>query len=272
MNTQQPLPQPGLGTFRLQDDVVIESVSSALSLGYRHIDTASFYDNEAAVGKAIAASGVERESLFITTKVWHDDLAGDGVTESIKASLQRLGLTYLDLVLIHWPSPDAAVPMEHYIGKLNEAREAGLTRHIGISNFTIAQVDQALACPGGENILTNQIEVHPFLANQALVAHCQNKGLTVTGYMPLAVGKVMEEPVLQEIADRYQATAAQVALAWVAQRGIVVIPSSTKSSHQKANLQALELQLSDADMQAINALDANQRIANPDFAPAWDQG
>ncbi|UTF60181.1 2,5-didehydrogluconate reductase DkgB [Gilvimarinus sp. DA14] len=270
MSANLSLPQPGLGTFRLQDDVVIASVSSALELGYRHIDTASFYNNEEAVGKAIAASDVERESLFVTTKVWHEHLAGDGVIESVKASLQRLGLEYLDLVLIHWPSPHDEVPMEHYIAKLNETREAGLTRHIGISNFTMAQVDRALACPGGEHIITNQIEVHPFLANKALVEHCQSKGLTVTGYMPLAVGKVMQEPVLQEIADRYQATAAQVALAWVAQRNIVVIPSSTKSSHQKANLEALELQLSDADMQAINSLDCDDRIANPDFAPSWD--
>ncbi|MCP8898090.1 2,5-didehydrogluconate reductase DkgB [Gilvimarinus xylanilyticus] len=270
MSADKILPQPGLGTFRLQEDVVIESVSSALELGYRHIDTASFYQNEAAIGKALANSSVPRSELFITTKVWVEDLAGDGVQKSIAASLEKLGTDYVDLLLIHWPSPGDEVPMEHYIGELNKVREQGLTRHIGISNFTKAQVDQALACPGGEHIITNQIEVHPFLSNSALVEHCQNKGLTVTGYMPLAVGKVMDEPVLQEIADRHQATAAQVALAWVAQRGIIVIPSSTKKKHQQSNLEALELKLSDADMQAINALDRNDRIANPDFAPAWD--
>ncbi|MDO3386562.1 2,5-didehydrogluconate reductase DkgB [Gilvimarinus sp. SDUM040013] len=264
------IPQPGLGTFRLKDEIVIASVRSALELGYRHIDTAKLYDNESAVGRAVVSSGIDRSELFVTTKVWFDSLDADGVIESLQQSLSRLQMSYVDLALIHWPSPNNAVPMAHYIGKLNQAREMGLTRHIGISNFTIAQVDQALACAGGEHIVTNQIEVHPFLRNQQLVEHCQARGLTVTGYMPLAVGKVMDDPVLQAIASNHGATPAQIALAWVVSKNIVVIPSSTKSAHQQSNLNALKIQLSDAEIARIDALDSGDRIANPDFAPNWD--
>jgi len=270
MTKPQILPPIGLGTFRLHDQAVIDSVTSALELGYRHIDTASFYDNEEAVGKALRKSGIAREELFITTKVWHESLKGDQPIESIKASLKRLGLDYLDLVLIHWPSPGDEVPMEDYIGALDRAREQGLTRHIGVSNFTMAQVDQALAGPGGGHIVTNQIEVHPYLANRRVVEHCQSKGLAVTAYMPLAVGKVMQDPVLTEIGKAHNASPAQVALAWVAQRDLVVIPSSTKPEHQKANLEAMKLNLSDDEMRRIDALDKGERIANPDFAPHWD--
>lgn len=271
MSQAQVLPAIGLGTFRLKDQEVKNAVASALELGYRHIDTAQFYDNEEAVGEAIRESGIPRHELFITTKVWHDLLDGNKPVDSLKESLEKLGTDHVDLALIHWPSPDNAVPMEHYIGKLNEARTLGLTRHIGISNFTMAQVDEALAAPGGEHIVTNQIEVHPYLQNKKLVRHCQDKGLQVTGYMPLAVGKVMKDPVLEAIGKAHGVTPAQVALAWVAQQDIVVIPSSTKPAHQKANLAALDIRLSDSEMEKINALDAGERIANPDFAPHWDE-
>ncbi|WP_024459697.1 2,5-didehydrogluconate reductase DkgB [Marinimicrobium sp. LS-A18] len=271
MSQAPVIPAIGLGTFRLKDQEVKDAVKSALDLGYRHIDTAQFYDNEEAVGEAIHESGIPRHELFITTKVWHDFLDGDKPVESLKESLQKLGTDYVDLALIHWPSPDNAVPMAHYIGKLNEARELGLAKHIGVSNFTIAQVNEALAAPGGAHIVTNQIEVHPYLQNKKLVKHCQDKGLQVTGYMPLAVGKVMKDPVLEDIGKAHGVTPAQVALAWVAQQDIVVIPSSTKPAHQKANLAALDVRLSDDEMEKINALDAGERIANPDFAPQWDQ-
>jgi len=265
------LPQPGLGTFRLQDDTVIASVKSALELGYRHIDTAAMYDNEAAVGRAIRESGVPREEIFVTTKVWFDRLSGDGAIRALQESLTKLDMDYVDLALIHWPSPDNEVPMAEYLGALDKARELGLTRAFGVSNFTIAQIDEALSLPCGARITTNQIEVHPLLANTKLVQHCQSKGIPVTGYMPLAVGKVMDESVLQEIAAQHNATAAQVALAWVASKNIIVIPSSTKAEHQKANLEALELTLSAEDIAQIDQLDRGERVANPPFSPVWDQ-
>ncbi|WP_111641597.1 2,5-didehydrogluconate reductase DkgB [Marinimicrobium alkaliphilum] len=271
MTEHTVLPPIGLGTFRLQEQVVIDSVLSALALGYRHIDTATFYENEAAVGKAIRASGVPREEIFVTTKIWWDQLDGDGPIRSLEGSLERLGLTQVDLALIHWPSPNGEVPMADYLDGLGRARAQGLTRHIGVSNFTIAQIDEALALPVGKYLVTNQVEVQPYLANRKLVEHCQRRGLQVTGYMPLAVGKVMKDPVLKAIGERHGASAAQVALAWVVSRGIAVIPASTNPQHQQSNLEALELTLNAEDIAQIDALDAGERIANPPFAPHWDQ-
>lgn len=270
MTDQHPIPKIGFGTFRLKGQEVIDAVKSALEVGYRHIDTAQMYENEAEIGQAIRESEVNRDDLFITTKVWWDRLKGDDLINSLEESVGRLGVEQVDLALIHWPSPDNEVPMTEYISALDQARQRGLTRHIGISNFTIAQVDEALAAPGGDQIVTNQIEVHPYLANRKLVRHCQDKGLQVTGYMPLAVGKVMKDPVLQEIAKTHNVTPAEIALAWVASRDIVVIPSSTNPKHQKANLEAMELKLSAKELAQIDKLDSGDRIANPDFAPAWD--
>jgi len=264
------IPRIGFGTFRLQDQQVIDAVRSALELGYRHIDTAQIYANEQPVGEAIKHSGVPRDEIFLTTKVWWERFRHDDLIASLEESCRKLGVDRLDLALIHWPSPDDEVPMAEYIGALNAAREKGLTRHIGVSNFTMAHLDQALSVSGGEHLVTNQIEVHPFLANRKLVEHSQAKGLEVTGYMPLAVGKVMNEPVLQQIADDHHATAAQIALAWVAARDIAVIPSSTSPEHQQSNLAALELTLSEDEMTRIGHLDVGERIANPDFAPKWD--
>lgn len=265
------LPQPGLGTYRLKEQAVIDSVTSALELGYRHLDSAQMYENEAAVGKAIHQSGIARDELFVTTKIWWDKLEPKQLTAAIEQSLENFGLDQLDLVLIHWPSPNGEVPMADTIGALNAARERGMTKYIGVSNFTIAQIDEALALPGGENIVTNQIEVHPFLANRKLVEHCQAKGLDVTAYMPLAVGKVMDDPVLKRIAEDHAATPAQIALAWIAARDIIVIPSSTKREHQKSNLEALNIRLSDEEIAQIDRLDRGDRVANPSFAPKWDE-
>lgn len=264
------VPEIGLGTYKLHDKECSRAVRTALDIGYRHIDTAQMYENESEVGQAIKESGVARDEIFVTTKIWHESLAGDQPIESLKESLKKLDMERVDLTLIHWPSPNNEVPMADYIGALNESREQGLTRYIGISNFTIAHVDEARRVPGGEHIVTNQIEVHPYLANRKVVKHCQDRGLQVTGYMPLAVGKVMKEPVLQEIARTHDVTPAQITLAWLAQQGIVVIPSSTRPEHQKANLAALELKLSGEEIAKIDALDKGARIANPDFAPQWD--
>lgn len=265
-----PIPRIGLGTFRLKGQDVIDSVTSALELGYRHLDTAQMYENEKEVGEAIRRSGVPRDEIFLTTKVWWESLKHDALIASLEESCRKLGVDQVDLALIHWPSPGGEVSMAETIGALNEARQRGLARHIGVSNFTIAHIDEALAVPGGDQIVTNQIEVHPFLANRRVVEHCQSQGLQVTGYMPLAVGKVMNEPVLAQIADDHGVTPAQVALAWVAARDIVVIPSSTKPAHQEANLRALQVTLSQDEIARIDRLDVGERIANPDFSPRWD--
>lgn len=264
------LPALGLGTFRLKDQQVIDSVRNGLDLGYRHIDTAQIYGNEAEVGQAMADSGVPRDDLFVTTKIWTENLSRDKLLPSLKESLHKLRLDQLDLTLIHWPSPQDELPVADYLQALAEAKAQGLTRLIGISNFTIAHMEQAIAAVGAEAIATNQVEIHPFLQNRKVVDFARAKGIHLTAYMPLAYGKVMEDATLLEIAGRHGVSAAQVALAWSLQQGFAVIPSSTRRENLAANLQAQQLTLSEAEMQAIAALDRGERLANPGFAPQWD--
>lgn len=264
------MPEIGLGTFRLQGQQVIDSVRTGLDVGYRHIDTAQIYGNEADIGLALADSGVPRQDLFITTKIWTDNLAADKLIPSLKDSLSKLRTEQVDMTLIHWPSPDDAIPVAEYMAALLEAKQQGLTRLIGVSNFTIAHMQQAIAAVGVSNIASNQVEIHPLLQNRRVVDFANSQGIELTAYMPLAYGKVLAEPLIQEIAARHNATAAQVALAWLLQQGFSVIPSSTRRANLESNLAARALRLSDEDMTAIASLDRNERIANPDFSPAWD--
>ncbi|QDF99064.1 2,5-didehydrogluconate reductase B [Azoarcus sp. DD4] len=265
-----PMPAIGLGTFRLQGQTVIDSVRSGLELGYRHIDTAQIYANEAEVGQAIAESGVARDQLFITTKIWTENLAAERLIPSLEDSLAKLRLEQVDLTLIHWPSPGDAVPLAESLAALREAKRRGLTRLIGVSNFTIAHLQQAIALLGAGEIATNQVELHPLLQNRELAEFARAQGIHLTAYMPLAYGKVLAEPVVQRIAAAHDATPAQVALAWLLQQGYAVIPSSTKRDNLAGNLAADRMRLSAAEMAEIAALDRGERVANPDFAPDWD--
>lgn len=265
------IPAFGLGTFRLKGQTVIDSVRNALDVGYRAIDTAQIYENEAEVGQAIAESGVARDELFITTKIWIANFHHDALLDSLRESLRKLRTNHVELTLIHWPSPKDAVPMAEYLGALAEAKSQGLTRQIGISNFTVAQTRQAIEILGAGAIATNQIEVHPYLQNRALIAFLKDQGIHVTAYMSLAYGEVLKDPVIQAIAERHQATPAQVALAWALQQGFAVIPSSTKRDNLAGNLLAADLRLSNEDMAQIATLDRGHRLANPEaIAPAWD--
>ncbi|WP_448145224.1 2,5-didehydrogluconate reductase DkgB [Pseudomonas silesiensis] len=265
------IPAFGLGTFRLQGQVVIDSVSAGLELGYRAIDTAQIYENEAEVGQAIAASGIAREHLFITSKIWVANFARDRLIDSLKDSLHKLQTDYLDLTLIHWPSPEDQVPVEEFMGALLEAKELGLTRQIGVSNFTVDLMKQAIAAVGAENIATNQIELHPYLQNRKVVEFAQSQGIRITSYMTLAYGEVLKDPVIRQIADRLQATPAQVTLAWAVQMGYAVIPSSTKRANLASNLKACAMKLNDADMALIAGMDRGQRLTSPKgIAPNWD--
>ena len=265
-----PMPVLGLGTFRLQGQTVVDSVKSGLSIGYRHIDTAQIYGNEAEVGQAIAESGIPRDELFVTTKIWIEALAADRLIPSLRESLTKLRMDAVDLTLIHWPSPGDAVPLKDTLDALIDAKRLGLTRAIGLSNFTVAQMREAAALVGPDQLATNQVEIHPFLQNRAVIAAAKALDLALTAYMPLAYGKVMTEPVLLDIAAKHGTTPAQVSLAWLLQQGFTVIPSSSKPANQAANLDASRLRLDDADMSAIATLDRGERLANPDFAPAWD--
>lgn len=265
------IPALGLGTFRLKDQVVIDSVTNGLEVGYRVIDTAQIYGNEAEVGKAIAASGVPREELFITTKIWTDNFAADKLIPSLRESLAKLQTDHVDLTLIHWPSPEDKVSVKEFMTALLDAKKQGLTKQIGISNFTIALMKEAIEVVGAENIATNQIELHPYLQNRKVADFAKQQGIHITSYMTLAYGEVLKDPVIEQIAKRHNASTAQVTLAWAMQLGYAVIPSSTKRSNLESNLKARELKLSDEDMEQIAALDRGHRLTSPaSLAPKWD--
>lgn len=265
------IPSFGVGTFRLTGQTVIDSVRNALDLGYRAVDTAQIYGNEAQVGQAIAESGVARSDLFVTTKIWTDNYARAKLVPSLRESLEKLRTDYVDLTLIHWPAPGQKVPLPEYMAALAEAKALGLTRRIGISNFNIELTRQAIAVVGEGEIATNQIELSPYLQNRKLAAFLQEQGIAVTSYMTLAYGKVLKDPVLARIAQKHGATVAQVALGWALQLGYAVIPSSTKRENLASNLQALQLRLDEEDMAQIAALERNGREVDPEgLAPDWD--
>jgi 2,5-diketo-D-gluconate reductase B len=271
MEHSMTVPAFGLGTFRLKDQVVIDSVTDGLEVGYRVIDTAQIYGNEAEVGKAIADSGVPREELFITTKIWTDNYAADKLIPSLKESLSKLQTDHVDLTLIHWPSPGGKVPVAEFMTALLEAKKQGLTRQIGVSNFTVALMKEAIAAVGAENIATNQVELHPYLQNRTVAEFARQNGIQITSYMTLAYGEVLKDPVLQKIAEQHGISAAQVTLAWAMQLGYAVIPSSTKRANLQANLKAVDLTLSDEEMAQIAALDRGHRLTSPgSLAPQWD--
>lgn len=265
------LPTFGVGTFRLTGQAAVDSVSTALELGYRAVDTAQIYGNEAEVGKAIAESGVRRDDLFVTTKIWTDNYSRRKLVPSLRESLDRLRMDHVDLTLIHWPAPGNGIELPEYMEALAEAKSLGLTRQIGISNFNIDLTRQAIAAVGSEAIATNQIELSPYLQNARLTAFLAEQGIRVTSYMTLAYGKVLADPVLAQIAEKHRATVAQVALAWALRLGYAVIPSSTKRENLASNLLARDLHLDDDDMARIARLERNGREVSPaGLAPVWD--
>jgi 2,5-diketo-D-gluconate reductase B len=263
------LPMLGLGTFRLQGQQAFEAVSSAIDIGYRLIDTAQMYDNEVEVGKAVAASKVPRGDIVVTTKIWPDNF--QRLVASLRESLARLGMEQVDLTLLHWPAPASGVPLADTLRALMEAKAAGLTRHIGVSNFNIALMKQAVATAGAGEIATNQIELSPYLQNRKVAGFAATQGVRITSYMTLARGKVTGDGTLKKIAKRHDASAAQVALAWAMQLGHTVIPSSTRRDHLEANFGALELRLGEDDMMQIAGLERGGRMVDPaGLRPDWD--
>ncbi len=263
------IPSFGAGTFRLQGQAALDSVRNALDVGYRAIDTAQIYGNEAEVGQAVAESGIARKDLFLTTKVWNENFAADRLLASLEESLEKLRTDYVDLALIHWPLSN--VPVEEYMVALAKARERGLACRIGISNFNIEYTLRAIDAVGAPQIATNQIELSPYLQNRKLVEVLRGQGIHVTSYMTLGYGKVLGDPVIGAIAERHQATPAQVTLAWAMQLGYAVMPSSTKRENLASNLLATGLVLGEQEMAEIAKLDRNGRMVNPEgLAPSWD--
>ena len=265
----ETIPSFGLGTFRVDAAKTTNAVKSAIQTGYRHIDTAQYYNNEAAVGEGVRDSGVPRDDIWVTTKVWWDRLSRDALIASLKDSHAKLDIGTIDLALVHWPSPDGAVPIAETLAAMQEAQKLGLIRHYGVSNFTAPLLEEALKAPGGKEIVTNQFEVSPFLANRKLVDATQQLGVKVTAYMPLGEGRAHTEPTLRAIAEKHNATPAQVTFAWLLSRDIVVLSASTNPEHQKSNLDAQKLKLDADDIARIDALDEGRRHANPSFAPRW---
>lgn len=264
------IPALGLGTWTLKGEECVNLVAHAVEIGYRHLDTAAMYANEEAVGEGLRRSGVSRDDVFVTTKVWWTDLAPDDLRRSAEASLKKLGLKEVDLLLIHWPNP--AIPLDGTIAALNMARRDGLARHIGVSNFPTALLRQAIELSEA-SLVANQVEHHPYLDQSKVHATCRAAGMAMTSYCPLARGAdLFAEPVIIDAARRHGRTPGQVVLRWhVQQEGVVAIPRTTKKERLAENLAIFDFALTDAEMQAISALGARKmRICDYDFSPPWD--
>ena len=266
------IPAIGLGTMTLQGAVCVEAIMTALRLGYRHIDTAERYGNEAEVGEGLHQglkdAGLKREDVFVTTKVYHDKLAAADFQRSFDDSLAKLKLPWVDLLLIHWPNP--AVPLAETLGVLCKAKREGRAKHVGVANFTTALLRDAVAL-ASEPLVTNQIEVHPFLDQGKVIAACRGYGMAVTAYCPLARGKVPGNEVLERIGKAHGRSSSQVALRYLVQQGIVPIPRTANRDHLAANLAVFDFKLSDAEMAEVGRLkQAGGRVVNPPHAPKWD--
>ena len=262
------MPALGLGTWRMKGAECTEAVQRALALGYRHIDTAEMYGNEEAVGEALAQGSVPRGEIYLTTKVWWENLKPDAMQRSIEASLSKLRTPYVDLYLIHWPAPQMDLPGA--IEALVRVKEQGLARAIGVSNFPVALLRQAVEEIGAP-IAANQVEYHVLLDQTTLVEYCQSKEIAVEAYAPLAQGRLAEHEELQAIAQKHGATPAQIALKWLLdQPGVAAIPKAMRAESQQANLDALKITLDDTDRAVIAMLPKTQRFVNPGWAPAWD--
>lgn len=262
------IPRLGLGTWENTDpDQCAESVATALDVGYRHIDTAQAYDNEADVGNGIRQAGVDREEIFLATKVWIDKLARDDVFSSTERSLDRLGVDYLDLLYIHWPG--GKYKPRETLGAFRELQDDDVIQHVGVSNFTPELLDEARNTTDVE-IFANQVEMHPLLQQDELVEYVQRHDMNLVAYSPLARGNVFGIPELVEVAEKHDVSEAQVSIAWLLQKeNVAVIPKATSEAHIRDNYEALSLELDTEDVAMIDAIEEEERIIDPSFAPDW---
>lgn len=260
------VPSLGFGTFRLGGQECRDAVLHALHIGYRHVDTAQMYDNEEFVGQALASSGVAREDVFLTTKIGNGNHAAPNVLSSTDESLAKLGVDYVDLLLIHWPVQ--TVPLGETLEAMLDLQDQGKVRHIGLSNATSSIVADA---EHHARIFANQIEYHPLLGQDLLCEMAREHDFMITAYSPLAMGKVADYMVINDIASELGVSPMAVALAWLLEQDKVVpIPKATSEDHIADNFTALDVRLSEEQIAAIDALPKDRRLVNPSFAPDWD--
>jgi diketogulonate reductase-like aldo/keto reductase len=262
------IPAIGLGTWELRGRTCARLVEQALRLGYRHIDTAQAYDNEREVGEGLRGSGVKRDEVFITTKIWTSHFAPNDLERSAKESLVKLRLTEVDLLLLHWPNPQ--VPLTETLGALARVKQMGLARHIGVSNFTVALIEEAVAaCP--EPLACDQVEYHPYLDQSRVRQSCAHHGMAIVAYSPIAKGRIKNDRALLRIGDRYRKTAAQVCLRWLVQQNVAAIPRTSKLERLSENIEVFDFELSDDDMREIFEMGSpGGRLNDFAFAPKWD--
>ena len=262
------MPKLGLGTWRMSGRECQIAVERALALGYRHLDTAEMYGNEEAVGAGLASSAVPRSEVHLTTKVWYEHLDPEGMRDALRHSLDRLATPYVDLYLIHWPAPGK--DLRPALETLMALKEEGLTRAIGVSNFTVALLRQAVEEVRAP-IACNQVEYHVLLDQSAVLDYARAHDVAVTAYSPLAQGRLADYPTLANVARKHGVTTAQVALAWLLEQpGVAAIPKAQRAESQRANLEALSIELDDEDRAAIALLPKGERFVSPSWAPKWD--
>jgi len=259
------MPALGIGTWQNTDpEECANAVATALEMGYRHVDTAQAYDNEAAVGEGLARAAVPRDDVFLATKVWIDQLGGDDVVASTEESLERLGVDSLDLLYIHWPA--GAYDPADTLAAFDDLYDEGLIERIGVSNFEPEQVTEAVETADAP-IFANQIECHPLLPQDELRAHCADHDVEVVAYSPLARGAVFDVPEISAVAEKHGVSEAQVSLAWLREKGVTAIPKATSETHIRDNWASRTLELDDEDVSKIDGIGRTERQVDPDFAP-----
>ena len=269
---QANIPVLGLGTWQSTGQDCVDVVSQALKMGYEHIDTAQAYGNEKEVGQGIKQSGVSRDKFFLTTKIFPDDMKfePEKLIAAAERSLADLDTDYVDLLLLHWP--DDRVPLSETIPALCELQKQGLTRHIGVSNFNIANIIEAEKY-ADVPIVVNQVEFHPFIKQKTLQTFLNNHHILLEAYSPLARGDVFDNEIIKEIADKHNVTPAQISLAWIlADKHRIAIPKTSNPDHLQGNLDAIKVQLSADDIEKISSLARadGRKIEHPDYSPEWD--
>jgi 2,5-diketo-D-gluconate reductase B len=262
------IPSIGLGTWELRGRSCARLVEQALRLGYRHIDTAQVYENERDVGDGLRASGVRRDDVFVTTKVWTTHFAPHDLERSTKESLKKLHLAAVDLLLLHWPNP--RVPLGETLGALAHVKQLGLARHIGVSNFTVALIEEAVAaCP--EPLVCDQVEFHPYLDQAKVREACARQGMAVVAYSPVAKGRIKNDKTLAEIGEAHGKTAAQVCLRWLVQQNVCAIPRTSRVERLSENIDIFDFRLTDDEMARISRMGSSGgRLTDFGFAPKWD--